>query len=69
MIFIIDTGQPITIIPSDEKIIKSTEIQKTKKKISGCEQKRKKMPGKIPVNIEDENNKQKTEILITKEQT
>ena len=63
--FIIDTGSPISIMPRDEKLKRSTEIPKKNKQIPRREQKRTKVAGGIPVNVEYENNQQKLEILIT----
>ena len=63
--FIIDTGSPITIMPPDEKIMKHTEIQKYTNRYQDVNKNEVKFRGKIPVNIEYENNKQKMEILIT----
>ena len=63
--FIIDTGSPISIMPPDERIIKSTEIQKKTNRYQDVNKNEVKFPGKIPVNIEHENNNQKMEILIT----
>ena len=63
--FIIDTGSPISVMPPDERIVKSTEIQKTINRSQDVNKKEVKFQGKIPVNIEYENNIQKMEILIT----
>ena len=63
--FIIDTGSPISIMPPDERIIKSTEIQKITNRYQDVNKNEVKFWGKIPVNIEHENNNQKMEILIT----
>ena len=63
--FIIDTGSPITIMPPDEKILKSTKIQKITNRYQNVNKNEVKFRGKIPVNVEYENNKQKMEILIT----
>ena len=63
--FIIDTGSPITIMPPDERIMKQTEIQKITNRYQDVNKNEVKFRGKIPVNIEYENNKQKMEILIT----
>ena len=63
--FIIDTGSPVSIMPPDERIIKSTEIQKITNRYQDVNKNEVKFRGKIPVNIEHENNNQKMEILIT----
>ena len=62
--FIIDTGSPISPMPPDKRITKSTEIQKITNRYQDENKNKVKFPGKIPVNVEHENNKQKTEILI-----
>ena len=63
--FIIDTGSPITIMPPDEKILKIAEFQKITNRYQDVNKNEVKFRGKIPVNLEYENNKQKMEILIT----
>ena len=63
--FIIDTGSPISLMPPDERIIKSTEIQKVTNRYDDVNKNEVKIRGKIPVNVECENNKQKMVILIT----
>ena len=63
--FIFDTGSPISIMPSDETIMKSTEIQKKPNRYQYLNKNEVNFRGKILVNIEYENNKQKLEILIT----
>ena len=63
--FIVDTGSPISIMPVDEKKLKQTEIQKVKQQYQDVNKNEVKFRGKIPANIEYENNKQKTQILIT----
>ena len=63
--FIVDTGSPISIMPVDEKILKQTEIQKVKQRYQDVNKIEVKFRGKIPANIEYENNKQKMQILIT----
>ena len=63
--FIIDTGSPISIMPPDQRIMKLTEIQKVTNRYQDVNKNEVKFRGKIPVNIEYENNKQKMEILIT----
>ena len=62
--FIIDTESPVTIMPLDEQIMK-TEIQKRTNRYQDVNKNDVKIRGKIPVNIEYENNNQKKEILIT----
>ena len=57
--FIVDTGSPISIMPVDEKILKQTEIQKVKQRYQDVNKNEVKFRGKIPANIEYENNKQK----------
>ena len=63
--FIIDTGSSVSIMPSDERIMKATEIQKITNRYQDVNKNEVKFRGKIPVNIEYENNKQKMEIFIT----
>ena len=63
--FIIDTGSHISIMPPDERIIKSTEIQKLTNRYQDVNRNEVKFRGKIPVNIEHKNNNQKVEILKT----
>ena len=63
--FIIDIGSPISLMPPDEKTIKSTEIQKIINRYQDVNKNEVKFRGKIPVNVEYENNKQKMETLIT----
>ena len=63
--FIFDTGSPISIMLPDERIMKATEIQKITNRYQDVNKNEVKFRGKIPVNIEYENNKQKMEILIT----
>ena len=63
--FIIDTGSPVTIMPLDEQIMKKDETQKITNRYQDVNKNEVKFRGKIPVNIEHENNKQKMEILIT----
>ena len=62
---IIDTGSPISIMPPDERITKSTEIQKISNRYQDVNKNEVKFRGKVPVNIEHENNNQKMEIPIT----
>ena len=62
---IIDTGSPISVLPPDERIMKATEVQKKTNRYQDVNKDKVKVRGKIPVNIEYENNKQKMEILIT----
>ena len=63
--FIIDTGSPISIMPVNKQIMKETAIQKIKHRYQDVNKNEVKFRGKIPVDIEYENNKQKMEILIT----
>ena len=63
--FIIDTGSPVTIMPLDEQIMKKTAIQKITNRYQDVNKNKVKFQGKIPVNMEYENNNQKMEILIT----
>ena len=51
-------------MPVDEKILKQTEIQKVKQRYQHVNKNEVKFRGKIPANIEYENNKQKMQILI-----
>ena len=57
--FKIDTGSPISLMPPDEKITKSIEIQKKTNRYQDVNKNELKLRGKIPVNIEYENNKRK----------
>ena len=52
-------------MPPDEEILKSTGIQKITNDYQDVNKNEVKFRGKLPVNIELENNKQKMEILIT----
>ena len=63
--FIIDSGSPITIMPPDEKILELTGIQKITSRYQDVNKNEVKFLGKIPVDVEYENNKQKKDILIT----
>ena len=63
--FIVDTGSPISIMPADENIMKQTEIQKVKHRYQDVNRNEVKFRGKIPADVEYENNKQKMQILIT----
>ena len=63
--FIIDTGWPISLIPPEERITKSIEIQKITNRYQDVNKNEVKVRGEIPVNVEIENNKQKMKILIT----
>ena len=63
--FIIDTGSPITIMPPDGRIMKSTKSQKITNRYQDVNKNEVKFRGKIPVNTEYKNNKQKMENLIT----
>ena len=63
--FIIDTGSPVSIMPPNKRIMETTEIQKIMNRYQDVNKNEVKFRGKVPVNIEYENNKQKMEILIT----
>ena len=63
--FIINTESPVTIMPLDEQIMKKTEIQKITNRYQDVNKSEVKFQGKIPVDMEYENNKHKMEILIT----
>ena len=63
--FIVDTGSPISIMPADENIMKQTEIQKIKHRYQDVNKNEVKFRGKIPADVEYENNKQKIQILVT----
>ena len=52
-------------MPPDERIMKHTEIQKITNQYQDVNKNEVKFRGKVPVNIDYENNKQKMEILIT----
>ena len=52
-------------MPPDEKILKSAQIQKITNRYQDVNKNEVKFRGKIPVNLEYENNKQKMEIFIT----
>ena len=52
-------------MPPDQKILKRTELQKITNRYQDVNKTEVKFRGKIPVNLEYENNKQKMEILIT----
>ena len=52
-------------MPLDKQIMKKTEIQKIINRYQDVNKNEVKFRGKIPVNIEYENNNQKMEILIT----
>ena len=62
---IIDTGSPITIMPPDEPMLELTGIQKITNRYQDVNKNEVKFRGKIPENVEYENNKQKMDILIT----
>ena len=63
--FIIDTGSPISLMPPDERITKSTERQKITNRHQDVNKNEVKFREKVPVNVEYENNKQKMEVLTT----
>ena len=50
-------------MPFDEQIMKQTELQKITNRYQDVNENEVKFRGKIPVNIEYENNKQKTPLL------
>ena len=52
-------------MPPDKRIMKPTEIQKVTNRYQDVNKNEVNFRGKIPINIEYENNKQKMEILIT----
>ena len=64
--FIIDTGSPITIMPPDETMLELTGIEKITNRYQDVNKNEVEFRGKIPVNVEYENKKQKMDILITK---
>ena len=63
--FFIDTKSPITIMPLDDRIKKKNELQKIPNRNQNVNKNEVKFRGKIPVDMEYENNEQKMEILIT----
>ena len=63
--FIIDTGSPISIMPADKTIVKDTEIRKVRHRYHDVNKNEVKFRGKIPVDIEYENNRQKMQLLIS----
>ena len=63
--FVIDTGSPISKMPADNTIMKESEIQKVRHLYQDVNKKEVNFRGKIPVDIEYENNKQKMQLLIT----
>ena len=62
--FIVDTGSRISILPADENMMKQTKIQKVKHRYQDVNKNEVKFRGKIPADVEYENNKQKMQILI-----
>ena len=52
-------------MPADKTIVKDTEIQKVRYRYQDVNKNEVKFRGKIPVDIEYENNKQKMQLLIT----
>ena len=52
-------------MPPDERILKSTEIKKKTNRYQDVNKNEVKFRGKVPVNVEYENDKQKMELLIT----
>ena len=63
--FIIDTGSPISLMPPDKRITKSTEVQIITNRYQDVNKNEVKFQGKISVNVEYENNKHKMGNLIT----
>ena len=63
--FINDTGSPKPIMPTDEKILVLTGIQKITNRYRDVNKNEVKFRGKIPVNVDYKNSKQKSVILIT----
>ena len=63
--FIIGTGSPISILPPDKRIMKPTELQKVSNLYQDVNKNEVKFRGKIPLNIDYENTKQKMEYLKT----
>ena len=63
--FIIDTGSPITIMPPDETMLELIAIQKITNRYQDVNKNEVMFRGKIPVNVEYENNKQEKDILKT----
>ena len=57
--FIKDTGSPITVLRPDERILQSTGVQKRTNRYHDASKNEVKFRGKILVNVEYENNKQK----------
>ena len=64
MEFVIDTGSPIIIMPADNTIMKGSEFRKVRHRYQDVNKNEVKIRGKIPVDIEHENNKQKMQLLI-----
>ena len=64
--FIIDTGSPISIMPADNKIMKKSGVQKVRHRYRDVNKNEVIFRGKIPVDIDYENNKEKMQLLITK---
>ena len=62
--FRLDTGSPISIMPADKTIMKDTEIRKVRHRYQDVNKNEVKFRGKIPVDIEHENYKQKMRLLI-----
>ena len=62
--FTFNTGSPITMMLMDKGIVKPTDIQKVTKRYQKVNTNEVKFQGKLPVNIEYENNKQKIEKRI-----
>ena len=62
--FFVDTGSPVTIMPLDERILKKNEIQKITNRNNDVIKNEVRFRGKIPVDMEYENNDQKMEKLF-----
>ena len=58
-------GSPVLKMPAENKIMKETEIQKVKHRYQDVNKNEVKFRGKIPVDIEYENNEQKKQLLIS----
>ena len=62
---IIGTGSPLSIMPADNKIMEESEIQKVRLRYQDLNKNEVRFRGKISVDIEYENNKQKMQLLST----
>ena len=63
--FIVDTGSPIIIMPPDETMLELTGIQKNTNRHQDVNKNEVMFRGKIPVNVEYENKKQKKDTVLT----